>query len=109
MLIGLIRGPSEPEGHINTYLTPTVDILIMLYRGIQVQVLGPEVIFTRSLLLPVLADIPASRKLSQYKSYKADLPCDKCMFRAVREMGTRGASGKMRFLQKREITSADWQ
>ena len=30
----------------------------MLYRGIQVQVLGPEVIFNRSLLLPVLADIP---------------------------------------------------
>lgn len=97
MLIGLIPGPSEPEGHINTYLTPIVDDLIMLYKGIHVQVLGPEVIFTRSLLLPVLADIPASRKLSQYKSHKADLPCDKCMFRAVREKGTRGASGKMSF------------
>ena len=97
MLIGLIPGPSEPEGHINTYLTPIVDDLIMLYKGIQVQVLGPEVTFTSSLFLPVFANIPSSRKLSQYKSHKADLPCDKCMFRVVREKGTRGASGKMSF------------
>ena len=29
MLIGLILGPSEPEGHMNTYLTPIVVDLIM--------------------------------------------------------------------------------
>ena len=97
MLIGLIPGPSEPEGHINTYLTPVVNDLIQLYNGIQIRMLSSEIIFSRSLLLPVLADIPASRKLSQYKSHKADLPCDKCMFTAIREKGTRGASGKMSF------------
>ena len=41
--------------------------------------------------------MPASRKLLQYKSHKADLPCDKCRFQAVREKGTRRASGKMSF------------
>lgn len=97
MLVGLIPGPSEPEGHVNSYLSPIVDDLLSLYTGIEIQSFGSEVIFSRSLLLPVLADMPASRKLSQYKSHKADLPCDKCRFQAVREKGTRGASGKMSF------------
>ena len=97
MLTGLIPGPSEPEGHVNSYLSPIVDDLLTLYTGIQIESCGGKVIFSRSLLLPVLADMPASRKLSQYKSHKADLPCDKCQFQAVREKGTRGASGKMSF------------
>ena len=97
MLTGLIPGPSEPEGHVNSYLSPIVDDLLTLYTGIQIQSCGGNIIFSRSLLLPVLADMPASRKLSQYKSHKADLPCDKCWFQAVREKGTRGASGKMSF------------
>ena len=96
MLTGLIPGPSEPEGHVNSYLSPIFDDLFTLYTGIQIQSCGGKVIFSRSLLLPVLADMPASRKLSQYKSHKADQPCDKCRFQAVREKGTRGASGKMR-------------
>ena len=103
MLIGLIPGPSEPEGHINTYLSPIVDDLITLYAGIQIRSFGSKVIFSRSLLLPVLADIPASRKVSQYKSHKADLPCDKCRFQAVREKGTRGASGKMSFYTSQNL------
>ena len=97
MLIGLIPGPSEPEGHINTYLSPIIDDLIALYSGIQINSLGPRKIFSRSILLPILADLPASRKMSQYKSHKADLPCDKCCFQAVREKGKIGASGKMSF------------
>ena len=100
MLTGLIPGPSEPEGHVNSYLSPIVDDLLTLYTGIQIQSCGGKVIFSRSLLLPVLADMPASRKLSQYKSHKADQPCDKCRFQAVREKGTRGASGKMSFYTK---------
>ena len=97
MLIGLIPDPSEPEGHINTYLSPIIDDLIALYSGIQINSLGPRKIFSRSILLPILADLPSSRKMSQYKSHKADLPCDKCCFRAVREKGKIGASGKMSF------------
>ena len=54
MLIGLIPGPSEPEGHINTYLAPIVDDLITLYSGIQINSLGPKTIFSRSILLPSL-------------------------------------------------------
>ncbi|XP_044173181.1 uncharacterized protein LOC122957236 [Acropora millepora] len=97
MLIGLIPGPSEPQGHVNTYLSPIIDDLITLYSGIQINSLGPRKIFSRSILLPILADLPASRKMSQYKSHKADLPCDKCCFQAVREKGKIGASGKMSF------------
>ena len=97
MLIGLIPGPSEPGDHINTYLTPVVNDLNQLYTRIQIRTLSSEIVSSRSLLLPVLVDVPASRKLSQYKSHKADLPCDKCMFRVIREKGSRGASAKMSF------------
>ena len=69
MLIGLIPGPSEPEGHVNSYLSSIVDDLT-LYTGIQIQSCRGKVIFSRSLLLPVLADMPASRKLLQYKSQR---------------------------------------
>ena len=103
MLIGLIPGPSEPEGHINTYLSPIVDYLITLYAEIRIRSFGSKVIFSRSLLLPVLADIPASRKVSPYKSHKADLPCDKCWFQAVREKGTRRASGRMSFYTSQNL------
>ena len=57
MLIGLVPGLSEPEGHINTYmyLSPIIDDLIALYSGIQINSLGPRKIFSRSILLHILA------------------------------------------------------
>ena len=42
MLIGLIPGPSEPQGHVNTYLSPIIDDLITLYSGIQINLIGSE-------------------------------------------------------------------
>ena len=61
MLNGLIQGPSEPEGHVNSYLSPIVDDLLTLYSGIEIQPYGGEVIFSCSLLLPALTDMLASR------------------------------------------------
>jgi len=48
--------------------------------------------------LPVLGDIPASRKVSQYLSFKANKPCNKCHKTTKREPGTAGACGRMSFL-----------
>ena len=100
MLIGIIPGPEEAQGNINSFLKPIVDDLLNLYDGIKIRsVVTQEESFTsRAVLLPVLGDIPASRKVSQYLSFKANKPCDKCHKTAKREPGTAGACGRMSFL-----------
>ena len=74
MLIGIIPGPEEAQGHVNSFLKPVVDDLLLLYDGIEVSEPGrlEKTFVSRSVLLPVLADIPASRKLSQFLSFKAE-------------------------------------
>ena len=92
MLIGIIPGPEEAQGHINSFLKPIVDDLLYLYDG---SVVTQEESFTSgAVLLPVLGDIPASRKVSQYLSFKASKPCDKCHKTAAGA----GACGRMSFL-----------
>lgn len=49
----------------------------------------------RAALLAVTADLPAMRKVTQFLGHKADLGCSRCKFRAEREPGTIGASGRM--------------
>lgn len=80
MLIGIIPGPEEAQCHINSYLKPVVNDLLSLYEGIDIRVSGrhSEQFTSHAVLLPVLGDIPASRKISQFLSYKANKPCDKC-------------------------------
>lgn len=76
MLIGIIPGPEEAQCHINSYLKPVVNDLLSLYEGIDIRVSGrhSEQFTSRAVLLPVLGDIPASRKISQFLSYKANKP-----------------------------------
>ena len=100
MLIGIIPGPEEAQRHINSFLKPVVDDLLLLYEGIEIcDVVKLDKTFnSRSVLLPVLGDIPASRKVSQFLSHKANKPCDKCHKTAKREPGTVGASGRVSFV-----------
>ena len=107
MLIGIIPGPEEAQRHVNSFLKPVVDDLLSLYDGIKVKdVFKPGNTFiSRSILLPVLGDIPASRKVSRYLSYKANKPCDKCHKTAKREPGIFGASGRISFLAETMPTS----
>ena len=42
--------------------------------------------------------MPALRKLTQFLGHKADIGCSKCKFRAQREPGTQGATGRMSYL-----------
>ena len=103
MLIGIIPGPEEAQCHINSCLKPVVNDLLSLYEGIDIRVSGrhSEQFTSRAVLLPVLGDIPASRKISQFLSYKANKPCDKCHKTAKREPGTVGASGRMSFVTEK--------
>ena len=103
MLIGIIPGPEEAQCRINSYLKPVVNDRLSLYEGIDIRVSGrhSEQFTSRAVLLPVLGDIPASRKISQFLSYKANKPCDKCHKTAKREPGTVGASGRMSFVTEK--------
>ena len=57
VLVGVIPGPHEPSGNINTYLEPLVKELL-LWEGWHV---GSE--FVKGVLLCVASDLPAARKV----------------------------------------------
>ena len=66
MLIGIIPGPEEAQRHINSFLKPIVDDLLLLYDGIKIP--GVDIAnrhqeaITRAVFLPVLGDIPGIKK-----------------------------------------------
>ena len=95
MIVGVIPGPSEPKGNINTSLAPLVDDLLLLKDGLDLLPNGGNV---KAALLGLSADMPALRKVAQFLGHKADLGCSHCTFKAEREPGKQGASGKMRLL-----------
>ena len=37
MILGIIPGPTEPKGNINTFLKPLVDDLLLLWDGLPLQ------------------------------------------------------------------------
>lgn len=51
----------------------------------------------RAALVAVTSDLPALRKITQFLGHKADFGCSRCKFKAEREPGTRGASGRMSY------------
>ena len=40
MVLGVIPGPTEPKGNINTFLKPLVDDLILLWDGLPLHPVG---------------------------------------------------------------------
>ena len=80
ILVGIIPRPSEPKLHINTYLPPLVDeLLISWSEGVKLRH-GSEYIpetFKASLLC-VACDIPASRKVCGFTGHNSAHGCNKC-------------------------------
>ena len=101
MILVVIPGPTEPKGNINTFLKPIVDDLISLWNGVPLHPIGTVI---RAALLGVSCDMPALRKVSQFLGHKADFRCSRCTFSAEREPSTRGASGKMSYFTRSEVT-----
>ena len=102
MILGVVPGPTELKGNINTFLKPIVDDLISLWNGVPLHPAGTVI---RAALLGVSCDMPALRKVSQFLGHKADLGCSRCTFAAEREPSTRGASGKMSYFTQSEAPS----
>ena len=61
LLLGIIPGPAEPKLHINTYLQPIVDELLLFWNG-QALIEGGKSAFYKIALLCISSDIPATRK-----------------------------------------------
>ncbi|XP_045188652.2 uncharacterized protein LOC123546448 [Mercenaria mercenaria] len=74
MVVGLIPGPNEPAGNINTFLTPLVNELKKLEKGVN---LSGNIY--RAALLCVAADLPAVRKTCGFLSCAAKQGCSKCL------------------------------
>ena len=58
ILVGVIPGPHEPSKSINTYLSPMVDELLLLWNG---WCFGGEIF--KAILLCVASDLAADRKV----------------------------------------------
>ena len=67
MILGVIPEPCEPKTHINTYLKPIIDDLLLLWDGLS---LHPKGDIVRAALLAVSADMPALRKVTQFLGHK---------------------------------------
>ncbi len=76
------------------FLKPVVDDLMNLWEGVSLVHKGQSQTL-KAALMTITADLPAFRKLTQFLGHKADLGCSICKFRAEREPGTIGASGRM--------------
>ncbi|PIL33265.1 hypothetical protein GSI_04715 [Ganoderma sinense ZZ0214-1] len=85
-LAGIIPGPSEPSLHqINHLLRPLVDELLDLWhQGIHIKktFLSPEFgCRIRAALIPLVCDLPASRKAAGFASHSATQFCSFCLLR----------------------------
>ena len=81
ILVGLIPGPNEPKQHINTFLSPLVQDLQVLFDGITFQ--NPSAILgyttLRAMLLCITCDLPATRKVCGFSNFNGLYGCSKCM------------------------------
>ena len=98
MVLGIIPGPTEPKGNINTFLSPIIEDLLLLRNGVYMESCG-----VKAALLGVRYDMPVLRKISQFLGHKADLECSRCMSMAERDPTKKGASGKMSYMLQHKV------
>ncbi|KAJ3525025.1 hypothetical protein NMY22_g10750 [Coprinellus aureogranulatus] len=81
-LAGLIPGPRQPSGDgLNPFLSPLVDVLHSAYHTgtfFSQTYEHPEGITSREALLPVIADLPAARKVVGGAGHSASVFCMYC-------------------------------
>ena len=81
ILVGMIPGPYEPEGDINTFLSPLVKDLKQLFSGFFFK--NPSSFLSVSTLRAVLmclsCDLPATRKVCGFSNFNGLKGCSKCL------------------------------
>ena len=96
ILIGIIPGPKEPKGHINSFLKPLVEELIELWHGKTFSVFTSSGIkreHVRGAVLCVCCDLPAASKTCGFLGHTANLSCSKCLKVSPGEVGNKDYSG----------------
>ena len=77
LIIGVIPGPNEPSGIINTFIGPMVSELLEMWQGCWVGS-GQFRMYIRAALLCVSCDIPAARKVCGIIGHSALMGCSRC-------------------------------
>ena len=80
ILVGMIPGPCEPS-NVNPFLYPLVKELNYLYEGITVKTPTSFLSLTsvRAILVAIICDLPATRKVCGFANYNAVRGCSKCL------------------------------
>lgn len=79
ILIGLMPGPHEPSCNMNSYITPLVEELSVLWHGKEMSVHGfTSKQLVRCVLICAACDLPAGRKLCGFLSFSANFGCTRC-------------------------------
>ena len=77
LIVGVIPGPHEPSGILNTFLGPLVNELLELWEGCWLGN-GECRRYIRAALLCVSCDLPAARKVGGVVGHSALKGCSKC-------------------------------
>lgn len=96
ILVGILPGPCEPKGNINSYLEPLIEELQDFWTGVKLNVnSGPSVSQTivRCALMCVACDLPAGRMLCGFLGHSAKLGCSKCFKKFPGSAGSMDYSG----------------
>ena len=93
ILAGVIPGPDEPEGNMNSFLSPLVKELQKLWNGIEIDCHPNTIKTIRSALLCVACDLPAGRKVCGFLSHSATYGCSKCKKEFPGGVGNKDYSG----------------
>ena len=79
ILVGIIPGPKEPQLHMNSFLRPLVDDLMLLWQGVPMKLSNGMQVLVRAALICVGCDIPAARKVCGFVGHRALKGCSKCL------------------------------
>ena len=73
IIVGIIPGPKEPKGNINSFLKPLVDELIDFWDGVIIAdtLLLGGMFKVRVALLALCCDVPAARKCEGFAGHSA--------------------------------------
>ena len=80
ILVGIIPGPKEPD-NLNHFLTPLVKELQILYDGVTFRNSSSLLSVTsiRAILLAIICDLPATRKVCGFTNFNGLKGCSKCL------------------------------
>lgn len=79
ILLGIIPGLKKEPLSLTHFLTPAVDELLSLWKGVKVDAYNePEPVTIRAALLCCASDIPAARKLCGFLGHQANRGCSHC-------------------------------